>query len=410
MSYWPRRKTLQVAIDHVSIGSENPLVIQSMTDTDTADVKATVQQVKELVAAGSEIVRITVNNEEAAKSVTDIKARLIDDGIAVPLVGDFHYNGHLLLDQYPACATALSKYRINPGNVGSKHRDTNFQKIIEIAISNNTPVRIGVNWGSLDQRLLARAMDRNANRSEPKNSEDVVIDTMVESALRSAELAEEIGLSNDMIVLSAKVSAAPELVGVYQELAARCHYPLHLGLTEAGLGLKGIISTSAAVSPLLIQGIGDTLRVSLTPLPKGTRTEEVLVARQILQSLQIRNFEPQVTSCPGCGRTSSTLFQEMALEIQDYIRENMPFWGRKYPGVEEMTVAVMGCVVNGPGESKHANLGISLPGNTEDPKAPVYVNGKHHSTLTGVELVNDFKQIIETYIMTTYKRCPDENL
>jgi (E)-4-hydroxy-3-methylbut-2-enyl-diphosphate synthase len=410
VSYWLRRKTLQVAIDHVSIGSENPLVIQSMTDTDTADVKATVQQVKELVAAGSEIVRITVNNEEAAKSVTDIKARLIDDGIAVPLVGDFHYNGHLLLDQYPACATALSKYRINPGNVGSKHRDTNFQKIIEIAISNNTPVRIGVNWGSLDQRLLARAMDRNANRSEPKNSEDVVIDTMVESALRSAELAEEIGLSNDMIVLSAKVSAAPELVGVYQELAARCHYPLHLGLTEAGLGLKGIISTSAAVSPLLIQGIGDTLRVSLTPLPKGTRTEEVLVARQILQSLQIRNFEPQVTSCPGCGRTSSTLFQEMALEIQDYIRENMPFWGRKYPGVEEMTVAVMGCVVNGPGESKHANLGISLPGNTEDPKAPVYVNGKHHSTLTGVELVNDFKQIIETYIMTTYKRCPDENL
>ena len=410
MSYWPRRKTLQVAIDDVSIGSENPLVIQSMTDTDTADVKATVQQVKELVAAGSEIVRITVNNEEAAKSVTDIKARLIDDGIAVPLVGDFHYNGHLLLDQYPACATALSKYRINPGNVGSKHRDTNFQKIIEIAISNNIPVRIGVNWGSLDQRLLARAMDRNANRSEPKKSENVVIDTMVESALRSAELAEEIGLSNDMIVLSAKVSAAPELVGVYQELAARCHYPLHLGLTEAGLGLKGIISTSAAVSPLLIQGIGDTLRVSLTPLPKGTRTEEVLVARQILQSLQIRSFEPQVTSCPGCGRTSSTLFQEMALEIQDYIRENMPFWGRKYPGVEEMTVAVMGCVVNGPGESKHANLGISLPGNTEDPKAPVYVNGKHHSTLTGVELVNDFKQIIETYIMTTYKRCPDENL
>ncbi len=410
MSYWPRRKTLQVAIDDVSIGSENPLVIQSMTDTDTADVKATVQQVKELVAAGSEIVRITVNNEEAAKSVTDIKARLIDDGIAVPLVGDFHYNGHLLLDQYPACATALSKYRINPGNVGSKHRDTNFQKIIEIAISNNIPVRIGVNWGSLDQRLLARAMDRNANRSEPKKSENVVIDTMVESALRSAELAEEIGLSNDMIVLSAKVSAAPELVGVYQKLAARCHYPLHLGLTEAGLGLKGIISTSAAVSPLLIQGIGDTLRVSLTPLPKGARTEEVLVARQILQSLQIRNFEPQVTSCPGCGRTSSTLFQEMALEIQDYIRENMPFWGRKYPGVEEMTVAVMGCVVNGPGESKHANLGISLPGNTEDPKAPVYVNGKHHSTLTGVELVNDFKQIIETYIMTTYKRRPDENL
>ena len=403
MSYWPRRKTLQVAVDGVLIGSENPLVIQSMTDTDTADVKATVQQVKELVVAGSEIVRITVNNEEAAKSVADIKARLIDDGIAVPLVGDFHYNGHLLLDQYPTCATALSKYRINPGNVGSKHRDTNFQKIIEIAVSNNIPVRIGVNWGSLDQRLLARAMDRNANRSEPKNSEDVVIDTMVESALRSAELAEEIGLSNDMIVLSAKVSAAPELVGVYQELAARCHYPLHLGLTEAGLGLKGIISTSAAVSPLLIQGIGDTLRVSLTPLPKGTRTEEVLVARQILQSLQIRNFEPQVTSCPGCGRTSSTLFQEMALEIQDYIRENMPFWGRKYPGVEEMTVAVMGCVVNGPGESKHANLGISLPGNTEDPKAPVYVNGKHHSTLTGVELVNDFKQIIETYIVTTYK-------
>ena len=403
MSYWPRRKTLQVAIDDVSIGSENPLVIQSMTDTDTADVKATVQQVKELVAAGSEIVRITVNNEEAAKSVTDIKARLIDDGIAVPLVGDFHYNGHLLLDQYPACATALSKYRINPGNVGSKHRDTNFQKIIEIAINNNTPVRIGVNWGSLDQRLLARAMDRNANRSEPKKSEDVVIDTMVESALRSAELAEEIGLSNDMIVLSAKVSAAPELVGVYQKLAASCQYPLHLGLTEAGLGLKGIISTSAAVSPLLIQGIGDTLRVSLTPLPQGTRTEEVLVARQILQSLQIRSFEPQVTSCPGCGRTSSTLFQEMALEIQDYIRENMPFWGRKYPGVEEMTVAVMGCVVNGPGESKHANLGISLPGNTEDPKAPVYVNGKHHSTLTGVELVNDFKQIIETYIVTTYK-------
>ncbi len=390
------------------IGSENPLVIQSMTNTDTADTDATVEQIKELVIAGSEIVRITVNNVEAAEGVATIKARLVEAGISVPLVGDFHYNGHLLLTQHPECAAALAKYRINPGNVGSKHRDANFQKIIEVAVSNDTPVRIGVNWGSLDQRLLSEAMDINASRAEPKNSEEIIIDTMIESALRSAELAEQMGLAEDMIILSTKVSAVPELLKVYQKLALRCHYPLHLGLTEAGLGLKGVVATAAAVSPLLIEGIGDTLRVSLTPLPNGSRAEEVLVARQVLQSLQIRNFEPQVTSCPGCGRTSSTLFQEMALEIQDHIRESMPVWGLQYPGAEEMTVAVMGCVVNGPGESKQANLGISLPGNAEDPKAPVYVDGKHHCTLSGDRLVEDFKRILETYVMKTYRKNSDE--
>ena len=386
------------------MGSDYPLVIQSMTNTDTGCVESTVKQIKELVNAGSEIVRITVNNTEAAKSVATIKTKLIEDGIEVPLVGDFHYNGHLLLTENPECANALSKYRINPGNVGTKHRDKNFQKIIEVAIFNNTPVRIGVNWGSLDQRLLAEAMDINARESKPRSSEEIVIDTMVESALRSAELAEEIGLSQDMIILSAKVSSVPELIEVYQRLALECEYPLHLGLTEAGLGLKGVISTSTAVAPLLIQGIGDTLRVSLTPEPNGNRAEEVLVAKQVLQSLQIRNFEPQVTSCPGCGRTSSTLFQEMALKIQDHIRVSMPAWRQDYPGVEEMTVAVMGCVVNGPGESKHANLGISLPGNAEDPKAPVYVDGKHHSTLSGKKLIEDFKDIIESYVANTYKK------
>ena len=404
MSHWPRRKTFHVNVGGVAIGSDYPLVIQSMTDTDTSDVESTVEQIKRLVDAGSEIVRITVNNDEAAKSVSSIKIRLIDDGVSVPLVGDFHYNGHLLLKQYPECATALAKYRINPGNVGSKHRDANFQKIIEVAIHNETPVRIGVNWGSLDQRLLAEAMDINAGKSLPKSSDQVVIDTIVESALRSAELAEEIGLAQDMIILSAKVSAVPELIQVYQRLASKCEYPLHLGLTEAGLGLKGVVSTSTAVAPLLIKGIGDTLRVSLPPQPNGNRAEEVLVAKQVLQSLQIRSFEPQVTSCPGCGRTSSTLFQEMTLEIQDYIRMNMPVWSNEYPGVEEMTVAVMGCVVNGPGESKHANLGISLPGNAEDPKAPVYVDGQHHTTLSGEGLVQEFKGIIEDYVADNFKK------
>ena len=410
VSYWTRRQTFQVNVGGVMIGSEHPLVIQSMTNTDTADTDATAEQIKELVTAGSEIVRVTVNTVEAAKGVASIKAKLMEEGISVPLVGDFHYNGHLLLTQHPECATALAKYRINPGNVGSKHRDANFQKIIKVAVSNGTPVRIGVNWGSLDQRLLADAMDINANRNEPKESEEVVIDTIVESALRSAELAEKMGLAEDMIILSAKVSAAPELLNVYRKLAIRCRYPLHLGLTEAGLGLKGIVATTAAVSPLLIDGIGDTLRVSLTPLPNGNRTEEVLVARQVLQSLQIRNFEPQVTSCPGCGRTSSTLFQEMALEIQDHIRDSMPIWGETYPGVEEMTVAVMGCVVNGPGESKQASLGISLPGNAEDPKAPVYVDGKHDCTLSGDGIVGDFKKILENYVTTTYGKDSDERV
>jgi len=399
---WNRRESVVVEVGGVPIGGMHPVVVQSMTNTDTAAVEATVIQVRELAEAGSELVRVTVNNDKAAAAVPEISSRLRAEGLDVPIVGDFHYNGHLLLTAHPACAQALAKYRINPGNVGTKHRDENFQKIIEVALANDTPVRIGVNWGSLDQRLLTELMDENAGLVEPKNGREVLIDAMVESAMRSAELAEEIGLAHDMIILSAKVSEVPDLIQVYRLLAGRSDYPLHLGLTEAGMGTKGIVATAVGIGPLLIDGIGDTIRVSLTPDPGGDRSEEVRVARQILQSLQMRSFEPQVTACPGCGRTTSTFFQEMAQEINGYIREQMPRWSEDCPGVEEMTVAVMGCVVNGPGESKHANLGISLPGTFEEPKAPVYVDGQHHSTLRGDGIVNDFKAILDDYVQTHY--------
>ena len=386
----------------VGIGGDNPIVVQSMTNTDTADVEATCAQAKALAEAGSELVRVTVNNEAAAKAVPDIVARLSDEGLDVPIVGDFHYNGHLLLTKYPGCAEALAKYRINPGNVGAKRRDENFRQIVEVAIEHATPVRIGVNWGSLDQRLLTEMMDENARRSEPQDGRDVLLEAMVESALRSASLAEEIGLGRDMIVLSSKVSEVPDLVRVYRKLASETDLPLHLGLTEAGMGAKGIVATVAGIAPLLADGIGDTIRVSLTPDPGGDRTEEVRVARQILQSLQLRSFEPQVTACPGCGRTTSSLFQEMARDIEAHIRERMPVWRGEFPGVEDLKVAVMGCVVNGPGESKHADLGISLPGTAEDPKAPVFVDGKHDRTLQGENMVEEFKAILEEYVRSRY--------
>ena len=402
MSIWNRRKTVEVDVGGIRIGGDNPVVVQSMTNTDTADVSATVAQVAELALAGSEIVRVTVNHDAAARALPEIVSRLADRGIDVPIVGDFHYNGHLLLARHPDCASALAKYRINPGNVGSKRRDENFQAIIRIAIEHGKPVRIGVNWGSLDQHLLTRLMDENARSDVPKDAAAVLRDAIVESALRSAELAEATGLGSGRIVLSAKVSDVPELIAVYRQLSPLSDYPLHLGLTEAGMGTKGTVATAAALSVLLIEGIGDTIRVSLTPRPGGDRTEEVRVARQILQSLQIRSFEPQVTSCPGCGRTTSTYFQEMAEEIQGHIRERMPAWKDDFPGVEELEVAVMGCVVNGPGESKHANLGISLPGTFEEPKAPVYVDGKHYTTLRGETLVEEFKSILLEYIERRY--------
>ena len=404
VSPWTRRSSVVVNVGGVAIGGENPIVVQSMTNTDTSDVAATVAQTMALAAAGSELVRVTVNDEAAAQAVPEIVERLSDEGVDVPIVGDFHYNGHLLLAKYPGCAEALAKYRINPGNVGTKHRDSNFQKIVEVAIEYATPVRIGVNWGSLDQRLLTELMDANAERSDPEDARVVLLNAMVESANRSALLAEETGLGHDMIVLSAKVSAVPDLIEVYRMLADRSDYPLHLGLTEAGMGTKGIVATTAGITPLLMDGIGDTIRVSLTPQPGGDRTEEVRVARQILQSLQLRSFEPQVTACPGCGRTTSSFFQEMAQDIETHIREKMPVWKREFPGVEDLTVAVMGCIVNGPGESKHADLGISLPGTAEDPKAPVYVDGAHHSTLKGEGMIEEFKAILEEYIQKRYGR------
>jgi (E)-4-hydroxy-3-methylbut-2-enyl-diphosphate synthase len=402
VSTWQRRQTLEVDVGGVPVGGEHPVVVQSMTNTDTADVEATVTQVAALARAGSELVRVTVNHDGAAQAVPEIVSRLRDAGIEAPIVGDFHYNGHILLTKYPACARALAKYRINPGNVGSKRRDENFQAIVRVAIENDRPVRIGVNWGSLDQQLLTELMDANASLAEPKDAQDVLRDAIVESAVRSAELAEHTGLASDHIILSAKVSDVPELIAVYRQLAPRSSYPLHLGLTEAGMGSKGVVATTAALSVLLTEGIGDTIRVSLTPRPGGDRTEEVHVAKQILQSLQIRSFEPQVSSCPGCGRTTSSFFQEMAEDIQEYIREQMPAWREAYPGVEELSVAVMGCVVNGPGESKHANLGISLPGTFEEPKAPVYVDGEHFTTLKGEALVDEFKEILLEYIRTRY--------
>lgn len=402
MSIWQRRSTVEVKVGRVGVGGQNPVRVQSMTNTDTADAEGTARQVAELALAGSEIVRVTVNTMEAAAAVPEIVQRLEDAGLDVPIVGDFHYNGHLILTKYPATAEALAKYRINPGNVGTKHRDANFTDIVKVAIDHGKPVRIGVNWGSLDQRLLTEMMDANAGLPEPKGAKDVLLDAIVESALRSAALAEEVGLGHDKIVLSAKVSVVPDLIKVYRLLAPRSDYPLHLGLTEAGLGNKGVVATTAALAPLLMEGIGDTIRVSLTPRPGGDRAEEVRVAQQILQSLAIRAFEPQVTSCPGCGRTTSTFFQEMAEDITGYIREQMPQWRQRYPGVEELDVAVMGCVVNGPGESKHANLGISLPGTFEEPKAPVYVDGEHFTTLKGDGLVEEFKRILDDYVARRY--------
>jgi len=381
-----------------------------MTNTDTADAASTAEQVARLAGAGSQIVRVTVNNEEAAAAVPEMIQRLDDMGVSVPIVGDFHYNGHLLLARYPACARALAKYRINPGNVGGKRRDENFRTIVGIAVEHDKPVRIGVNWGSLDQDLLTQMMDENARAGSPHGAKDVYIEAMLASALRSAELAEEVGLPHDHILISAKVSHVPDLVEVYERLAARCDYPLHLGLTEAGMGMKGQVASAAALSILLARGIGDTIRVSLTPKPNGDRTEEVLVAQQILQSLGLRSFAPQVTACPGCGRTTSTFFQHMAEDIQTYLREQMPVWKQSHPGVETMHVAVMGCVVNGPGESKHANIGISLPGTFEEPKAPVYVDGKLVTTLKGDRIVQEFLVILEDYVARTYPGTASESL
>jgi len=397
-----RRKTAVVDVGHVAVGGDHPVVVQSMTNTDTADVQATVAQITALAEAGSELVRVTVNNEASAQAVPEIVARLRDQGVDTPVIGDFHYNGHILLTKYPEAARALAKYRINPGNVGTTRRDDNFQAIIRVAMEHEKPVRIGVNWGSLDQRLLTELMDRNARSPEPKDAGAVLRDAMVESAMRSAVLAEETGLPHDRIILSGKVSSVPELVAVYRQMAPLSDYPFHLGLTEAGMGAKGIVASTAGLAPLLLTGIGDTIRVSLTPRPGGDRTEEVRIAQQILQSLGLRSFEPQVTACPGCGRTTSTFFQEMAQEIQGYIRNRMPEWRRDYPGVEELDVAVMGCVVNGPGESKHANIGISLPGTFEEPKAPVYVDGAHFTTLKGEGLVQEFKGILDEYVRTRY--------
>ena len=371
-----------------------------MTNTDTADVAATAAQVRALHAAGSELVRVTVNNEAAAEAVPHIVAQ-----VDVPVIGDFHYNGHLLLTKYPACARALAKYRINPGNVGAKRRDEHFRTIIEVALANDRPVRIGVNWGSLDQQLLTELMDENARRAEPLDARDVLIEAMLASALRSAELAEQCGLPHDRIILSAKVSGVQDLVDVYRRLAQLAEYPLHLGLTEAGMGAKGIIASAAGLSILLQDGIGDTIRVSLTPRPGGDRTEEVQVAQQILQSLGLRSFTPQVSACPGCGRTTSTFFQEMAEQIQSHLREQMPRWRERYPGVESLRVAVMGCVVNGPGESKHADIGISLPGTFEEPKAPVYVDGRLEVTLKGDAIVPEFLRILEQYVATRYGKA-----
>ena len=402
MSFAPRRSTVTAYVGAVPVGSAHPIVVQSMTNTDTADAASTADQVAALAASGSQLVRITVNNDEAAAAVPEISARLADIGVNVPIVGDFHYNGHLLLAKYPDCARALAKYRINPGNVGGKRRDEHFRTIVQIAVDHDKAVRIGVNWGSLDQDLLTEMMDENAAAGSPRTAKDVYMEAMLASALRSAEMAEDVGLGHDRILISAKVSHVPDLVEIYGRLATRCDYPLHLGLTEAGMGMKGQVASAAALSILLAQGIGDTIRVSLTPKPNGDRSEEVLVAQQILQSLGLRSFAPQVTACPGCGRTTSTFFQHMAEDIQTYLREQMPMWKTTRTGVETMNVAVMGCVVNGPGESKHANLGISLPGTFEEPRAPVYMDGKLLTTLKGDRIVQEFLVILEEYVARTY--------
>lgn len=398
-----RRKSVVVNIGDVKVGGSHPIVVQSMTNTDTADSASTVNQVMQLARAGSELVRVTVNTEEAAQAVPTIVNTLRDFGVNVPIIGDFHYNGHILLKKYPDCARALSKYRINPGNVNiGRKQDDNFRIMIEAAVEYDRPVRIGVNWGSLDSALLTRMMDENSRSAEPLDAMDVTKRAIVESALRSAEAAERYGLAHDRIILSAKVSNVQDLIDVYQMMAARCDYPLHLGLTEAGLGSKGIVATTAALSVLLQQGLGDTIRASLTPLPNGERTEEVIVCQQVLQALNLRSFTPQVAACPGCGRTTSTFFQDMADQIQTYLREQMPVWRAMYTGVEEMKVAVMGCVVNGPGESKHANIGISLPGTFEKPVAPVYVDGKLSTTLRGDHIVAEFRDILDSYVARRY--------
>ncbi|AEU36129.1 flavodoxin-dependent (E)-4-hydroxy-3-methylbut-2-enyl-diphosphate synthase [Granulicella mallensis] len=398
-----RRKTVTVNVGGIRVGSDAPVVVQSMTNTDTADIESTVQQVAALARAGSELVRITVNNDEAAKAVPYIVEGIQKKGWNTPIVGDFHYNGHLLLRKYPDCAKALSKYRINPGNVSiGRKDDDNFRTMVEAAVEYQKPVRIGVNWGSLDQALLTRMMDDNSKSAEPRDARDVMMEAMVVSALDNATAAERYGLRRDQIILSAKVSGVRDLVDVYTELASRCDYTLHLGLTEAGMGMKGVVASTAGLAPLLLAGIGDTIRVSLTPTPGGDRSEEVRCAQQILQSLSIRSFMPQVTSCPGCGRTTSTYFQELAERIQNYLVESMPEWKKQYPGVEELKLAVMGCIVNGPGESKHANIGISLPGTFEEPKAPVYVDGKLFTTLKGDRIVEEFQVILDEYVQKRY--------
>jgi (E)-4-hydroxy-3-methylbut-2-enyl-diphosphate synthase len=398
-----RRKSVGVNVGGVRVGGGAPIVVQSMTNTNSEDVEGTARQVAALAAAGSELVRITVNTALAAKAVPEIVKRVEDRQGHVPIIGDFHYNGHLLLAQYPECARSLAKYRINPGNVGvGKKHDENFRQIVDIAIRNDKPVRIGVNWGSLDPALLARLMDDNTRRAQPRAAREVMLEAMILSALESARLAEDYGLPQDHIILSAKLSGVQDLIDVYRALAARCPYALHLGLTEAGMGVQGIVASTAALAVLLEEGIGDTIRVSLTPGPGGDRSEEVLVAQQILQSLDIRRFLPQVSACPGCGRTASTFFQKMADQIQSYIRNEMPVWKRRYPGIEELTVAVMGCIVNGPGESKHANVGISLPGSGEDPKAPVYVDGELATTLRGDNIISEFIAILENYVSSHY--------
>ena len=403
MATFQRRKTHTVTVGGVRIGSDAPIAVQSMTNTDTADIEGTIQQVAALARAGSELVRVTVNNDAAAAAVPQIVEGLEKKGWHVPIIGDFHYNGHLLLKKYPACARALAKYRINPGNVSiGRKDDNNFGAMIEVAVENQKPVRIGVNWGSLDQALLTRMMDENSRLDEPKEARDVMMEAMVVSALKSAELAEKYGMRPDQIILSAKVSGVQDLIDVYRVLASRCEYPLHLGLTEAGMGMKGVVASAAALSVVLQEGIGDTIRVSLTPAPNGDRTEEVLCGQQILQSLGIRSFMPQVTACPGCGRTTSVFFQEMAEQIQTYLREQMPTWKSRYVGVEEMKLAVMGCVVNGPGESKHSNIGISLPGTFEEPKAPVYVDGRLYTTLRGDAIVAEFIKILDNYVDSHY--------
>ena len=398
-----RRQSVGVKVGAITIGGEHPIVVQSMTNTDTADAVGTAKQIQQLAAAGSELVRITVNTEEAAEQVGRIRDRLDAIGCRVPLIGDFHYNGHLLLTKYPSCAEALAKYRINPGNVGfGRKRDAQFATMIEVAIKRQKPVRIGVNWGSLDPALVARMMDQNARLAQPRSAAEVTREALIESALLSAAKAEELGLPRDRIVLSCKVSGVQDLIAVYDELARRCDYALHLGLTEAGMGSKGIVASTAAMGILLQQGIGDTIRVSLTPEPRGDRSKEVIVAQEILQTLGLRSFTPLVTACPGCGRTTSTVFQELAEDIQAYVRKQMPIWSEQYPGVETMTLAVMGCIVNGPGESKHANIGISLPGTGETPAAPVFIDGEKVMTLRGDNIGVEFKAILNDYVKTHY--------